>query len=133
MPALNMLKLHSASTLKRGVSMSRFKIEVSIKGKRLDTFTTEVQALLPSATVSKVTTPTSRADRLAEAEAWVCDAKNIVDELRDELTEWKDNLPENLQDSSKAGELEEAEDALETLSTELENIDCSSVEFPSMF
>ena len=35
-------------------------------------------------------------------------AKDTVEELRDELQSWRDNLPENLQSGSKAEELDEA-------------------------
>ena len=45
--------------------------------------------------------------------AAIDEALSTAEELRDELQEWKDNLPENLQDGQKADELQEAIDYLE--------------------
>lgn len=77
--------------------------------------------------------PTSRAERLSEAESDFESAKSTVEELRDEMTNWKDNIPENLQGGDKCSEVEEAESALEELINEMENIDFGNVSFPSMF
>lgn len=57
--------------------------------------------------------------------------KTYVDDLKQELEDWKDNIPENLQDGEKAGEIESAIDELENLSSALEDLDFGSVEFPS--
>lgn len=76
---------------------------------------------------------TSRADRLSEAETMVQDAATIVDELRDEMQSWYDNMPENLQNGDKGSQVQECSDNLESLHGELENLDFSSVEFPGMF
>lgn len=46
-------------------------------------------------------------------ESAVTDAQSGAEELRDELQEWFDNMPENLQNGSKAEEIQEAIDALE--------------------
>lgn len=46
-----------------------------------------------------------------------------IEDLRSELEEWKDNLPENLQDSDKATQLEEAVSQLEQAQSELEHAD----------
>ena len=58
-----------------------------------------------------------------------------VEQLREELEEWLDNLPENLQSSNKADMLQEAIDNLENIREELENIQelQHDVEFPGMF
>ena len=58
-----------------------------------------------------------------------------VEQLKEELEEWLDNLPENLQSSNKAEMLQEAIDNLENIRDELENIQelQHDVEFPSMF
>ncbi len=76
--------------------------------------------------------PGSRANRLAEAESTVDDVKTTVEELKDELQQWLDGLPENLQSGSKADELNEAIQELETIQEALEGLDFSSVSFPSM-
>ena len=59
-------------------------------------------------------------------------AKQVVDDLAGELQDWHDNLPENMQGGYKADQLDEAIGALESLSSDLESIDVSGVEFPSM-
>ena len=58
-----------------------------------------------------------------------------VEQLKEELEEWLDNLPENLQSSNKAEMLQEAIDNLDNIINELENIQelQHDVEFPSMF
>lgn len=85
-----------------------------------------------AAQVTKQDPARSRADRLAEADSDVENAKGVVQELKDELEEWQSNLPENLQSGSKNDELQEAIDGLEEISSNLENVDFSSVSFPSM-
>lgn len=58
-----------------------------------------------------------------------------VEQLKEELEEWLDNLPENLQSSNKAEMLQEAIDNLDNIINELENIQefQHDVEFPGMF
>jgi predicted RNase H-like nuclease (RuvC/YqgF family) len=97
---------------------------------------------IPVHTVEKVKTAESRADRLSEAsgnlESAIEDAKTIVEELRDEMQNWYDSIPENLQQGDKANEVQESIDALENVSSELDNLDASNcgfddVNFPSMY
>ncbi len=75
----------------------------------------------------------SRADRYAAAQSLVSDAKSQIEELRDELQNWLDNLPENLQSGSKADELQTAIDELESNISSLDEVESASVEFPRMF
>lgn len=88
--------------------------------------------VLPVHTVEKVKTAESRADRFSEAEGLADQARQIVEELRDEMEAWKDSIPENLQNGDKANEVQEAYDALETLQGDLENLSWD-VSFPGMF
>ena len=76
----------------------------------------------------------SRATRLADT-LDMTDKIADVEQLREELEEWLDNLPENLQSSNKADMLHEAIDNLENIGEELENIQelQHDVEFPGMF
>lgn len=83
--------------------------------------------------VSKEDMAKSRADRLAVIESTVQDAAQDISELKEELEEWRDNLPESLQEGGKASELEDAIEALEELSGSLEEIDFTSVSFPGMY
>ena len=77
----------------------------------------------------------SRAIRLAEAVERITSGKQDIEELMDELQNWLDNMPENLQQSEKA---EQLDDAISLLQTTIEGIDdavseAESVEFPGMF
>ena len=58
-----------------------------------------------------------------------------AEELKDELEAWLENMPENLQDGSKAGEIQEAIDELEEVIDHLnEAVDSAgNVNFPGMF
>ena len=76
----------------------------------------------------------SRATRLSET-LDMTEKIADVEQLKEELEEWLDNLPENLQSSNKADMLQEAIDNLENIGEELENIQelQHDVEFPGMF
>ena len=76
----------------------------------------------------------SRATRLADT-LDMTEKIADVEQLKEELEEWLDNLPENLQSSNKADMLQEAIDNLENIGEELENIQelQHDVEFPGMF
>ena len=75
---------------------------------------------------------TSRSDRFSEAQDFVTDAISIGEELKDELQQWKDNLPENLQNGEKAQQLESAIEEIETFVNNLEEAGSASPEFPTM-
>lgn len=75
----------------------------------------------------------SRADRFSEAQGKVSDGKAIMEELRDELQNWRDNLPENLQSSQKADDLDTAIGELEDAINDADNIEGKDVQFPGMF
>jgi hypothetical protein len=53
--------------------------------------------------------------------------------LRDELQNWLDNLPENLQQGSKADELQSAISELDAAISGLEEAESASPDFPVMF
>lgn len=87
----------------------------------------------------------SRSERLSKALGkmdWgtIEEAQQEVEMLQEELQNWLDNMPENLQSSSKADELQTAIDELEDINSELSTIIDSiqeqanrEVQFPSMF
>ena len=87
----------------------------------------------------------SRADRLQEVLDeidWgtVETAQEEVCNLKDELQNWLDNMPENLQNSSKADELQSAIDELDEIESDLssavdtlQEFSSREVTFPSMF
>lgn len=84
-------------------------------------------------TVEKDRSPESRQGRLDAILEDVHSNADDVRELHDELEKWKNNLPENLQDSDKAQQLENAMDNLNNLADEIEAIDGDSIEFPGMY
>lgn len=76
----------------------------------------------------------SRATRLSNAIDLTTNIED-VNSIKDELEQWLDNMPENLQASMKAEQLEEAIQSLEEIADELESVQemQHNVEFPSMF
>jgi hypothetical protein len=81
----------------------------TVEKKLREAFGTEA----PLSSVEQVKTPESRADRFAEAESLAGEACSIVEELKDEMEQWYDSIPENLQGGDKASEVESTKDALE--------------------
>jgi len=75
----------------------------------------------------------SRAKRFANAQQKVAEARCEIEELMDELQNWYDSIPENLQDGDKANTLEESIQLLEEHIGILDEIENSDVEFPGMF
>ena len=110
--------------------MAQYK--VTLQAASITQLQAQLKKLGIEASVEKINLSPSRADRLSEVESAVEDAKSTVEELRDEIQNWYDSLPENLQGGDKASQLEEAVSALEELSSNLEQCDFSGIEFPSM-
>lgn len=118
--------------------MAKYKITFTIDAARKESvdkklreaFGDKVDGLTWEA--EKVKSPTNRSERLAEAEALVDDARSIVEELKDEMEQWRDSIPENLQGGEKYSEVETACDALDEIYSNLEQSDWG-VEFPGMF
>jgi len=75
----------------------------------------------------------SRAARYELAMLRVGKAQEEFETLRDELQSWLDNMPENLQESSKAERLQEAIDALDADIDATEEIVSTEIEFPGAF
>lgn len=83
--------------------------------------------------VEKVERNPSRADRLSRAESKLDDAKGILQDLKEEMENWRDSIPDNLQGGDKYSEIEECISALEDiLSGTVEDADFGSVSFPGM-
>ena len=114
--------------------MANYKISMTVDGVRLSAVTKKAQeAFGKDVQVEKVEHATSRADRFSEAQSLASDAKSIAEELRDELQNWYDNLPENLQSGTKADELQSAIDELESFVSNLDEAENASVDFPGMY
>lgn len=106
---------------------------VTLHARSITSMKAHLKKLGIEADVKKIVPVSSRADRLSEAEGQVQDAKQTVEDLRDELQTWFDNLHENFQSGQKGMELEEAISALDDLAGELDNISFDGVTFPGMF
>ena len=75
----------------------------------------------------------SRADRFADAMGQLDNVISDVEELKSELEEWRDNMPESLQGGQKHEELEEAIGQLEDLINGLQEGMDTEVNFPGMY
>ena len=122
----------------------RLKIDVEIEAESIDAARlqakTRVAELVKTDLASKVQRVvrakySSRADRLDEARSKISDAHGTVEELKDEIQSWRDGLPENLQNSDKASQLDDCLSNLEDLESKLQEAesDTENVEFPGMF
>ena len=101
----------------------------SVQKKLREAFNLEESQIF---TVEKNGTAESRAERLDMAQDAMGDAQNIVEELITEMEEWRDSIPENLQASQKADDTEECITNLESLLSEIEQVEFGNVEFPGM-
>ena len=126
------------SMIKVEMTVSKKGLNASRVGKAIREAIDNVDSPVLSGNVSSlscnaINTKPSRAERLSDACSMAEEAKNIVEELAGEMRDWKDNLPESLQDSEKGDSLEEAASALEELHDNLDACDFESVEFPGMY
>lgn len=116
--------------------MAKYRLVLFIDGTRIDLVRKKLEAYFGEDAVvrlNKLVSGSSRSERLSDAESSFEDVKTEVAQLRDEIQEWQDNLPENLQGGTKNDELQEALDALEELCSDLENVSWQEVNFPGMF
>ena len=116
--------------------MARYTVKIEVDGTRLESVRKKVKEAFgdeAAAQVAKVKVAASRGDRLVAVGDTVEEARGEVEALRDELQEWHDNLPENLQDGAKASEIDDAIGELDNLVQEMEGLDFSSVSFPGMY
>jgi len=74
----------------------------------------------------------SRETRFLKARELVDGAKVVFEDLQNELQEWLDNMPENLQESYKAEELQDTIDGLDEVIDDTEEIVTTEIEFPRM-
>jgi DNA repair exonuclease SbcCD ATPase subunit len=122
-------------SLARSLEVARYKIELTVEDHSIASVQSKLRkhfgAEASAISAKKIEHNQSRADRLAKAQAQAEEAKSEVEDLKSEMESWLENLPENLQGGSKAEEIQEAIDALDTLQSDLEN--CSwEINFPGM-
>jgi hypothetical protein len=100
---------------------------VTVEKKAKETFGNDLRSL------KKISRNTSRAAELDLAEEHFNACKEIVADLKDQMEEWRDNVPDSLQSSEKYSEVESCVDQLQQLEDELDGISFDSIEFPSAF
>ena len=74
----------------------------------------------------------SRETRFLKARELIDRAKVVFEDLQNELQDWLDNMPENLQESYKAEELQDTIDGLDGAIDDAEEIVTTEIEFPRM-
>lgn len=65
--------------------------------------------------------------KIAEAEAALQAAQEIIQEVRDDEEAARDNLPESLQDGERGQAMQEAIDALDSALSDIEGVDFSEM------
>ena len=65
--------------------------------------------------------------KIAEAEAALQAAQEIIQEVRDGEESARENLPESLQDGERGQAMQEAIDALDSALSEIEGVDLSEI------
>lgn len=117
--------------------MAQYTIKLTVEAGRIDALRKKLASTFPdeAASVEKINRNPSRADRLSEAESSIEDAKSIIEELKDEMQNWYDSLPENLQQGDKASQIEECVNNLESLYDSIDSAtgEFGSIEFPGMY
>lgn len=111
----------------QGAGVKKASVEKLAKAMR-DQFGKET-----SVSVTDDSPPESRADRFQTAIDDVSGARAEVEELRDELQNWYDNLPDNFREGDKGEQIQSAIDELETVASSMEEVENASVEFPGMY
>lgn len=114
--------------------MARYLVKFYVNSTQINTLRKQVASAFPGmeAHVDKANPARSRADRLSEIAGTVADAASEVETLKEEMEEWHDSIPDNLKDGDKASEVQEAIDALDTINSDLTNIDFDQVSFPGI-
>lgn len=135
-------RLHAAGECSRGSQpeenrpMAVYNLQFSVNATNIKTIERMLKqlGLQDVSAVAKVKLNPSRADRLSELISGIEDAKSEIESLAEEMGNWYDSMPENLQSGDKASQIESAKDTLENVASELDSqIDeLNGVEFPSM-
>jgi len=112
----------------------KYRITLDVEGSRKDTVMATAKGMFGKmlVAVELVRYGGSRAEDLEAAQEKVEEALQVVSELRSDLEDWKENMPENFQGSFKEEELETAISNLEDIENSLEGVGWD-VEFPGMF
>ena len=119
--------------------MAQYKISINLKGLTKAALEKVLTAAYPTETydqspfyIQKVEPATSRSARFSEALGKIEDGLSVMRELQEEMSNWLDTIPENLQGGEKYSQVEEAMYSLEDIVGNVESVEGSDVEFTSM-
>lgn len=115
--------------------MASYLVKVRVNASSIIAVRKALQVLgsdVSPAVIEKIEKSPSRSDRFDGAISDVADARAEMESLKEELEEWKNNLPESLQSGSKADELDDAINQLDEAIRACEEVEGHSVDFPSM-
>lgn len=115
--------------------LTTYRVVLTVKAANIQSVGKQIEELFgyeAAASIRKAISPISRADRLEAASQLIETAKADIEELRDEIQGWYDNLPEAFQSGDKGNELEQCVSELEEIVSSLD-VDCSAVSFPGMY
>lgn len=118
--------------------MAQYQIFVTDRGVKpatIDNIVKDIQKKLPRASVTKkhITRPESRKDRYAACIAVLEDMKTEMEEIRNELQDWYDNLPENFQQGDKGNDIETAINEIDNSINDLDQVIGNEPDFPTMY
>ena len=114
--------------------MAKYTLTATVDFHRVDSLKKMLKEIFGAEAfaVEKLEGPGTREKRFTEAMGKVEDAISEIQELKGEMDDWLESIPENLKEGEKAGEIQECIDALDELISSLENVQGTDVSFPSM-
>lgn len=110
--------------------MPTYRVTFNTTDSRVTTLEKKLRETFPGEAFNVERTDNkSRTDRMNDAEGDVNAAVSTVQEILDETQDWRDNLPDNLQESEKADRLDDVIGDLQEIIDTLEGIEWT-IEFP---
>jgi hypothetical protein len=112
----------------------QYTITLTIEAHKLSAVEKKAKAAFgDDVKVEKVSHHFSRSADLMLAKKKFQEGAEISADLKGQMEEWRDNMPDSLQSTDKFSEIEERVSNLESLESDLENISFDQIEFPGMF
>lgn len=118
--------------------MAHIQIDIYGKGLMLPNVMKKIRPLFNLDKVNlsgrKVKAPVTRADRLSAASEMLSNAQSVLEELRDEIEQWKSGMEgTNLESTEKYQQLEECYEKLAESVDNIQGVELDGIEFPSMY
>jgi|TARA_R110002020_G_scaffold169824_1_gene359225 uncharacterized coiled-coil DUF342 family protein len=114
--------------------MAQYKVVITLHDSDIRKVRKEFSSF-SGARITKVNQSPSRRERFDEARGQVEEGQQVVEQLRDEMQEWHDSMPESLQSGSKGDSVLETADQLDEVFNEIDSAVTlfDSIEFPGMY